>query len=450
VRLVQGSDYARFAPEEVFLQLAPLTFDASTFEIWGALLNGARLVLFPPHQPSLAELGAALERYEVTSLWLTAGLFHQMVEEQWESLRGLRQLLAGGEVLSPAHVQQAVQRLEGCQLINGYGPTENTTFTCCWPVPPAGVESGSVPIGGPIANTQVYVLDGQRQPVPIGVPGELYIGGDGLARGYLNQPQLTAEKFVPDPFSGTPGARLYQTGDRVRWLEDGTLEFLGRRDRQVKVRGYRIELEEIEAVLGRHPGVREAVVLVRADQPEQKRLVAYLVPNGGDAPDVRELRGFLQARLPEYMLPAAFVVLEALPLSPHGKIDRQAFPDLEPERPALGPAYAAPRTPVEEALVEIWAELLGLEQVGVDDDFFELGGHSLLVTRMVARVHRAFGVELPLRSLFEARTVAVLAVAIRQSLLNDVDTDKLAGLLAELEGPCDKEAQLRVRPEVLS
>ena len=277
VRLVMETGYARFGADEVFLQLAPLAFDASTFELWGSLLHGARLVVFPPHAPSLEELGGVLRREGVTSLWLTAGLFEQMVAHHPEALNGVRQLLAGGDVLPVGAVRARLER--GGVLVNGYGPTENTTFTCCHVMKtPGDAGPGAVPIGRPIANTRVYVLDARMQPVPAGVPGELYTGGDGLALGYLGRPELTAERFVPDAFSDEPGARLYRTGDRVRWRPDGVLEFLGRLDGQVKLRGFRIEPGEVEAALRQHPSVREAVVVAREDGPGGKRLVAYVVP----------------------------------------------------------------------------------------------------------------------------------------------------------------------------
>ncbi len=279
VRLVKGTEYANFSTQEVFLQLAPISFDASTFEIWGSLLNGGRLAVMPPHTPSLQELGQAIEQYQVTTLWLAAGLFHLMVDSQLSSLKNVRQLLAGGDVLSVSHVKKALQELKGCILINGYGPTENTTFTCCYALTDPTQVGNSVPIGRPIANTKVYLLDEKLQPQPIGVPGELYIGGDGLARGYLNRPDLTNEKFIPNPFSNELGERLYKTGDKARYLPDGNIEFLGRIDNQVKIGGFRIELGEIEAVLTAHPALRQAVVLAREDAPGDKRLVAYVVPN---------------------------------------------------------------------------------------------------------------------------------------------------------------------------
>jgi len=280
VRLVKETNYAYFDREQVFLQFAPLSFDASTFEIWGSLLNGARLAVMPPGSASLAQLGSAVERYGVTTLWLTAGLFHQMADAELEKLSGLKQLLAGGDVLSPAHVEQVARELNHCQLINGYGPTENTTFTCCYSVKAEETFDGSVPIGFAISNTQVFILDHAGQPVVGGESGELYIAGDGLARGYLNDAALTAERFVPHPFSSAPGARLYRTGDSVRRSGDGPIEFLGRLDQQVKIRGYRIELGEVETALAGHPAVRESIVLARPDAHGNKRLVAYVVQSG--------------------------------------------------------------------------------------------------------------------------------------------------------------------------
>ena len=295
VRLVKSTDYAEFGPDEVMLQFAPLAFDASTFEIWGALLNGGRLVVLPPQLPSLEELRRAVREHGVTTLWLTAGLFHQMIDEPGEALQGLRQLLAGGDVLSPAHVRQALQKWPGCRLINGYGPTENTTFTCCHRMTSVDDVGTSVPIGRPIANTRVYVLDQAGHPVPVGVAGELYIGGDGLARGYWRRPELTAERFVASALDSD--GRLYRTGDLVRWNADGDLEFLGRIDQQVKIRGFRIEPGEIEAVLSEHAAVQHAVVVAREQVSGGKRLVAYVVsPTDATAAGLHE---YVRQRLPE-------------------------------------------------------------------------------------------------------------------------------------------------------
>lgn len=410
VRLVRKADYAHFGSDEVILQFAPVAFDASTFEIWGALLNGGRLVVYPAGPTSLAELGEFIERNRITTLWLTAGLFHQMIEEQVGRLRFVRQLLAGGDVLSPSHVARALEQLPRTQLINGYGPTENTTFTCCHRISAPPLPGRSVPIGRPIANTRVYILDRHRQLVPVGVPGELYAGGDGVARGYLNRPELTRGKFVPDPFGPDPEARLYRTGDRARWLPDGSIEFLGRIDRQVKIRGFRVEPAEVETTLALHPAVKECAVLVREPAAGgDKRLVAYVVAKTRPAPAADTWRGFLEEKLPEYLIPSAFVALDALPLTPNGKVDAAALPEDDGARPALEGRYVAARNDVERRLVAIWEEVLNVRPVGVHDQFFALGGHSLLAVRMVAQLEKVFGRKLPVAAIFQHRTVEQLA-----------------------------------------
>ena len=463
VRLVKGTNYANLNSDEVFLQFAPISFDASTFEIWGSLLNGARLVVLPAHTPSLEELEQAIGQNQVTTLWLTAGLFHQMVEKHPEGLRHVRQLLAGGDVLSVSHVKAALQQLEGCQLINGYGPTENTTFSCCFPMTDAQQVGHSIPIGQPIANTQAYILNRFQQPVPIGVTGELYVGGDGLARDYLNQPELTAERFIPNPFCDAPGARLYRTGDLARYLSDGNIEFLGRLDHQVKIRGFRIELGEVEATLSQHPAVRETVVLAREDVPGDpsaefiltkewlrtgKRLVAYIVTNTKQSPPIDELRRFLKEKLPEYMVPSAFVMLDALPLTPNGKVDRRTLPAPDQARPELERAFVAPRTPVEGKLSGIWTEVLGLDQVGIHDNFFSMGGHSILAIQVMSRVRDAFQVEFPLRRLFESPTVADLSVAIVERQAEQADQGELTRMIDEVEELSDEEASQFFADEV--
>nr|UYH37520.1 amino acid adenylation domain-containing protein [Myxococcaceae bacterium MCy9487] len=293
VRLVKDADYVRIRQDDVFLQLAPLAFDASTFEIWGSLLNGSRLAIMPPHAPTLEEIGAAIRQHAVTILWMTAGLFRVMVQERIEDLRPVRQLLAGGDVLPVAEVHRVLESLEGCRLINGYGPTENTTFTCCHVLTAPARVTGSVPIGRPISHTHVYVLDANLRPVPVGLVGELYAGGEGVARGYLGRPDLTAQSFVPHPFSDAPGARLYRTGDLARWLPDGTLAFVGRADGQAKLRGFRIDPGELESLLARHPAVKQATVQIREDSPGDKRLVAYVVPEPDQGPPVEAVQGLV-------------------------------------------------------------------------------------------------------------------------------------------------------------
>ncbi|SFJ64597.1 non-ribosomal peptide synthetase [Thermoflavimicrobium dichotomicum] len=418
VRLVKGANYARFDADEVFLQLAPVAFDASTLEIWGPLLNGAKLVVMPPHQPSLEEIAEALQKYQVTTLWLTSGLFNLMADHHVEALKGLRQLLVGGDVVSVPHVRK-VLALGGVQIINGYGPTENTTFTCCYSIPADWSGGSSVPIGRPISNTEVYVLDRYGQPVPIGIPGELFVGGDGLARGYHRRPELTAERFVAHPFRDDPEARLYKTGDLVRYLPDGNLEFLGRLDHQVKVRGFRIELGEIEAVLNQHPAVKEAVVIVREDVPGDKRLVAYLVCEQG-LDQSGDWRAYAKERLPEYMVPSAFVVMDSLPLNPNGKVDRKALP--APDLSLQSEESAQASTPIEEIVAGIWHEVLRVPQVAVRQNFFELGGNSLLATQVIARLNQAFAIDLPLRVLFEKPTVRELSEVIEGLLRGEVES----------------------------
>ncbi len=414
-RLVRGADYVRLGAGEALLGYAPATFDAATFEVWGALANGARLVLAPAGAATLEELGAVIRGGGVTTAWLTAGLFHLAVDERVEALRGVRQLLAGGDVLSARHVRRALEELEGCEVINGYGPTENTTFTCCYRVSEAGALGEGVPIGRPISNTRVYLLDSGMRPVPVGVAGELYTGGDGLARGYLSRPEQTAERFVPDPF-GEAGGRLYRTGDLARWRPDGQIEFIGRADGQVKVRGFRIEVGEVEVALGRHQGVRECAVVARSEGEGEKRLVAYFVAEEGQGPTAAELREHLQQRLPAYMLPSAYVELEELPLTQNGKVDRKALPAPEDVGAAPEAEYLPPRTATEEMLAGLWSDLLGAERVGIADNFFELGGHSLLATQLMSRVREAFGVEVPLRALFAHPTVGELALTIEEEV----------------------------------
>ncbi len=406
IRLVRETNFAHFGPELVGLLFAPISFDASTLELWAPLLNGGRLIVFPAELSSLEELGRVLVEQKVNLLWLTAGLFHTMVDERAEALSGVEQLLAGGDVLSAPHVKRMLKALApGGRLINGYGPTENTTFTCCHSMTAATAPGENVPIGQPISNTRVYVLDPRLRPVPVGVPGELYVGGDGLSRGYLNRPGLTAERFVPNPL-GPAGTRLYRTGDMVRWLPDGTLEFLGRIDSQVKIRGFRIELGEIEAVLVQHPAVREAVVRVWENRAGAKQLVAYFTAARKVPPSLRELSSFLKRQLPDYMTPASFVMLEALPLTPNGKVDRAALP--APWEEVKTTDVVAPRNEVERQLVEIWSQVLGVERVGIHSNFFELGGDSILSIQMVARAARV-GLHFTVKQIFRYPTVADLA-----------------------------------------
>jgi amino acid adenylation domain-containing protein/non-ribosomal peptide synthase protein (TIGR01720 family) len=411
VRLVKGANYASLTAGEVFLQVAPISFDAATLEIWGSLLNGARLVIAPPHKLALDELAALVQSEAVTILWLTAGLFHLAVDDYLAGFSSVRQLLAGGDVLSPPRVQRVLQELPDCQMINGYGPTENTTFTTCCHLSPAERLDTAVPIGAPISNTQVYILDENLELAPVGVPGELYTGGDGLARGYLNQPGLTAAAFIPHPFADKPGQRLYKTGDLARWLPSGRIEFLGRRDNQVKIRGFRIEQGEIETILSQHPHVRQCVVLDRTAPTGNKYLAAYVLPEGQET-TTKELRQFLGQRLPDYMVPAAWVMMDSFPLDPNGKVDRRALPEVDLSQRPLTTELTQPTTPTEIVLAEIWREVLGVDQISIHDNFFELGGHSLLATRIMARVQDRLQQKVPLLTLFKFPTIAGLAPAL--------------------------------------
>jgi amino acid adenylation domain-containing protein len=406
VRLVKETNYASLSPDETFLQLAPISFDASTFEIWGALLNGGKLVIMPPAPATLEDIGGAIREHGVTTLWLTSALFNAMVDERLSDLRPLRQLLAGGDVLSVPHVRKAVRELKTTRLINGYGPTESTTFACCHTISPDAPLDGPVPIGRPIANTTGYILDAKLEPVPVGVSGELFLGGDGLARGYWRRQDLTAEKFIADPFSDEPGARIYKTGDLACWREDGVIEFLGRADNQIKLRGFRIEPGEIEAALNQQPNVRDSAVLLREDTPNDKRLVAYVIREAS-APEVFDqsvLLAALKKSLPDYMVPSAILALPALPRTPNGKLDRDALP-----APKSTENLAPAKTLLEEKLAAIWGGVLGVAHVGRTDNFFDLGGHSLLGLRLVNQLSEALGERVSLLTVFEAPTISAMA-----------------------------------------
>ena len=433
VRLVKNTNWIDLGPDEVMLLLTSITFDVSMFEIWGSLLNGATLAIMPPGPYTMRELGEVLKRYKVTTLWLTAGVFQQMVSENVAGLLSLRQLIAGGDAVSPLHAETFLAKAFHSKLINGYGPTENTVFTCAHSMTgPTSFET-SVPIGRPIANSSAYVLDSKMQLVPRGVWGELYTGGDGVARCYFNRPDLTAASFVPDPFSTEPGARLYRTGDLARHLSNGVIEFGGRMDKQVKVRGFRIEPQEIESVLCQHEAVTNCVVIAREDVPGDQRLVAYIVPNGKEDAN-GDLRSYLSEKLPQYMVPSTFVTLAELPLMPSGKVDRRALPAPELNQ-ANDRAFVAPRSQTEQELAEIWSELLRLETIGVQDNFFDLGGHSLLATQLISRILNTFAVELKLQDIFNEPTVEAIAALIDSALIemsNDSGFDEALTMLEKL------------------
>jgi amino acid adenylation domain-containing protein len=429
-------------PGERVLQFASLSFDPSAQQIFSALSGGATLVLRSEEMIStVATFLARCREWRLTILDLPTSYWHELVAvasaERLSLPASLRVVCIGGESALPERFAQWREMAgDRVQLLNEYGPTEATVAATFWEASVGLAESISrtMPIGRPIANVQTYVLDASLQPVPVGVPGELYIGGAGLARGYRNRPDLTAEKFIPDPFRGGK-ERLYRTGDRVRFQPGGDLEYLGRVDGQVKVRGFRVELGEVEAVLRGISGVREAVVRAHEDLPGQTRFIAYLVPDGARCPSVRSLRRLLEETLPAHMVPSTFLLLDALPRTPNGKLDAAALPMPESSRPELDESYQGPRTPAEEVLAEIWMNVLRVDRVGVHDNFFELGGHSLLATRVISRARDAFHVELPLRDLFLNPTVAGLAMAIAEKQAERVAPAELERLLSELETP---------------
>ncbi len=390
---------------DTLLAITTLSFDIAVLEIFLPLTVGARVVI--ADRATAADgsrLAAKLAASGATVLQATPAIWRLLLEAGWAGDPRLK-ALCGGEALPPGLAGRLRDRV--ASLWNLYGPTETTVWSAAHPV-----ERGArrVPLGQPIANTRLYVLDAEGRPTAAGVAGELYIGGDGLARGYLNRPELTAERFVPDPFGGVPGGRLYRTGDLACYDADGALEFLGRIDHQVKVNGHRIELGEIEAALGEHPAVKAAVAVARAEAEDgEKRLVAYFVPGRGPAPAADELRGFLQGKLPAYMVPAVFVPLDALPLTPNGKVDRLALPAPGPRRPDLRQTYVAPRSEPERRLQRLWEEVLGVRPAGVRDDFFESGGDSLRAVRLAALIEKELGVDLPLSALHQGATIELLA-----------------------------------------
>jgi amino acid adenylation domain-containing protein len=409
-------------PADVATQLAGAGFDASVWELWPYLTAGASLHLVDDETRTSPEcLLNYLVTKEITISFLPTPLAESVLALDWPASCALRVMLTGGDKLHryPARTKPFV-------LVNNYGPTENTVVATSGVVSCGDAPAGSPSIGRPIANVRVYLLDASLNPVATGAPGELYIGGASLTRGYLNRPELTAEKLIPDPFSEEPGARLYRSGDLARYRSDGQIEFLGRLDQQVKIRGFRIELEEIEAVLAEHPALQEAVVLAREDVPGDKRLVAYVVFKNDPSPSSSDLRVYLKQTLPDYMIPTVFTSLNTLPVNPSGKIDRRALPAPDAGRSS---EWIAPRTSVEEVLAKIWCDVLEVEQVGVENNFFELGGHSLLMAQVMSRVRDTLQLEIPLRTLLEAPTVCSLAEAIEMAARAEhVDAEKIAQL----------------------
>lgn len=429
--LLFGANYVRLDASQILLQMAPVSFDAATFEIWGALLHGGCCVLYPGHIPTSSQLSDVVNSNRVTTLWLTASLFNSIIDDAPEIFTDVRQLLIGGEALSPFHVRKALARLPNTQIINGYGPTESTTFACCYPISHLlSVDIRSIPIGNPINNTHVYILDKNLQPVPVGVPGELYIGGPGLARGYLRRPAITAERFIPHPFSKEIGARLYKTGDVVRYRTDGAIDFIGRRDSQVKIRGFRIELGEIDAIIAQHPNTKECVTMLREDVPGEKRLISYLIVHEKFEDAIQSLNRYLKEHLPEYMLPSAILCLPELPLTSNGKVDWRALPAPDRTKEASQETFVPPRNALEKTLAEIWSEVLNVEQVGIYDNFFDLGGHSLMATKVITRICRIYQIPLSVHVLFEALTIASLSLAVLERIIGQMDEEDLEEILS--------------------
>jgi amino acid adenylation domain-containing protein len=440
-RLLESTDgLFNFDERDVWTLFHSCAFDFSVWEMWGALLYGGRLVIVS-HAVSRSPEAfyGLLENERVTVLNQTPSAFRQLIAAE-ENLGGsydlaLRLVIFGGEALDPRSLSPWIDRHGDRlpRLVNMYGITETTVHVTFRPITASDASGarGSV-IGAPIPDLSLFVLDRSLDPVPQGVTGEIYVGGAGLARGYLNRPDLTASRFIPDPFSGKAGARLYRSGDLGRWISSADIEYLGRIDHQVKVRGFRIELGEIEAALCSHESIRESVVLARDGDAGERRLVAYIVAPGSRGLDVSELQTFLRARLPDYMIPAAFVLLDKLPLTSNGKIDRPALPEPDNARPALAREFVAPRTPVEQEIAAIWRDLLGIDNPGVYDNFFELGGHSMLVLQLATRIRKAFHVELPLATIFDAPTIDGLTRVIFEQQLDDEDSAELANAMKDL------------------
>jgi acyl-coenzyme A synthetase/AMP-(fatty) acid ligase/acyl carrier protein len=430
--------------KDTVLLLPSVAWDASVDDLFLPLVMGGKLVI--PTDDEVTDPEALLrhvEKEKVTALLsVVPTMLRALTAAKREKERptdALRLLIVASEAWFLADYRNARAAFgDGVLIANHYGPTECTCTQVFYPVrtPPTAEEEGVMCIGRPTPNHELYILHGHRQPAPVGVPGEICIGGVGLARGYVNLPELTAEKFVPHPFSAQPGARLYRTGDLGRYRPDGNVEFLGRMDHQVKLRGFRIELAEIVTVLGRHPGVRQSVVVLWAPRPDDAHLVAYVISSCQPPPKAGELRGFLRRELPEYMVPSVFVFMDRFPLGPTGKIDQRALP--APDRSHAERAYAAPRTPLEEMTTAIWAKVLRVSPIGIDDNFFELGGHSLLATQVISRLREELRVEISHQEFFEAPTVAGLCLVVAHRLAElaaPQDVDSMLGRLDPLHDP---------------
>ena len=444
-RLVRNTNYIQSGQADNFAQLSSSSFDAALFEIWGALLNGGRLTIIPPETalqpPRLAE---RILTHQVTTMFLTTTLFNELARQAPYACQSLSVALFGGEAADPKWVREALRAAPACRFVNLYGPTEGTTVTTFEVVEAVAENVSSIPIGAPISNTRAYVLDELSEPVPAGVAGELYAGGAGLARGYYNRPRLTAERFTPDPFAGAPGRGSTELAMSSGASRICGFDYLGRKDHQVKLRGFRIELGEIETVLRQAPGVHEAVVLLHDVANGDKRLVAYLSFTTQSPPSDGGLRQMSSEKLPSYMIPAAFVTVEGMPLTTTGKVDRAALRRLS-YTPAVKTEHAPARDAVEESVAAIWSEILGVEVIGVHDNFFELGGHSLLATRVISAIRQIFKMELPLKILFESATVEQFAAAVSRNEARPGQAEKIARVYMKIRRMSaeDRERALR-------
>jgi amino acid adenylation domain-containing protein len=423
----------RLGASDRVLQFASLSFDVAAEELYPSWASGACVVLRPPGVPGIEDFERIVAEKRLTVVNLPAGFWHEWVSELARSgsrpAGSLRLVVAGSERVLPERLAWWRSHAGGIEWMNGYGPSE-ATITASLYADRGGIDiRSSVPIGKPLDNVRFHVVDRHGNVVPLGVAGELWIGGAGVAQGYWNDPERTSESFLADPFGGGQGVRVYRTGDRVRFRSDGNLEFLGRLDEQVKIRGFRIEPGEVEAALERHPDVREAAVIAKGSESD-RRLIAYFAPAAAEA---AALRAFLKGRLPPYMVPAEYVGLDAMPRTASGKVDRRRLPEPDRDASARGREFLPPTTPIEQGVAAIWSELLRVNRPGVTDNFFDLGGHSLLATQVVSRVREAFGVALPVRVLFEAPTIGELAIAIAQAGAEQASPDDLASLLEELE-----------------
>lgn len=415
IRLVKGNDSLSLNEQTIFLQLAPVAFDASTLEIWGTLANGGKLIIYTDDHISPEMINTLVKREQVNTLWLTAGLFHSLIDHNIELFDSVKHVISGGDVVSAKHVHQLFVRYPSIKFSNGYGPTENTTFTTIWTThQDPGVER-NLPIGYPISQTSVYILDSYLSIVSSGTIGDLYTSGVGLARGYLNHPYATAEKFIPNPFSNEPGARMYFTGDQAKWNEDGTIDFVGRTDHQIKINGYRIEPNEIETLLKEHIDIRDAVVIVQ-ELDSQKKLIGYVTlhhSNKACSELAYSFKEYLKDKIPTYMLPWLISIIPHFPLTSNGKVDREALPKIDKRPRNITDEYIPARHKLDFYLVNLWQDMLKIDVVGIEDDFFELGGHSLILAQVVSQIRTDYEINIQSKLLYSNSTIQQLSDAIQ-------------------------------------